>query len=1208
MKFRNRSAVKQITLCILSALTARAVTAAEVLPAGSSISDGVQLTEQQKRVLSGEIREQQEFLERQNFVAREYGNYQLEIYALRKLELIKGTNSPSYRLHLIRSMLRNGKTPRREIEELAGRLCTDTPETFECRQAKAILEVYSREMRMKLQAFNMHETNSDYENAVKDIDEIFGGAPAEEGLRFRYYSLMGNIDGRQQEAIAGLKEMKKQDPENIYLSRQIDELVAAYTASGYAYEGLKNIHDPSKKQLAAKYLQQAIRLQPESGKAVYWKKRLTELKYWNLVDQADDLASRGACARAAGLYAKAAEAYPSSPYSYVGAARCAVKLNDARMYRRYAQLAVKYASTESPQEAKRIRNTIMSLKGDLLMQEAKEASARGDEALAEKLTVEALGYNRDNPWPLYSLAGLKAQKEGFEAGNAVFRKSGANLKNPQFTYPYALFLNEYGHHSEAMQILGGCRSSDCKTLARKIGLELAAERHLDAALKYDKDGNHEAAIAERKAAVAARGNDPWIFYDIATGYRKLGRNSDAAATFEKLPAGILHTAEYAYPYSLLLSSMDEPQQAYEVLKPYEHRDESIDRALERYSSEAVVSEARRLYAGGRGDRSRAVTLLEQQMKDHPSLAAELANLYFEDGSYIQAAELYETAVRNVREEQIPAGRLIRLAECRLALGQKKQAAQIIDTLTDLYLGDREKQADPDISLSLGELDSLAGLCRRIGNRSCEEQAYEQGLELAGQPGNESEILFLRNYARAAASSGKPVNTYLEQLKKAWAAVEAVPYSADDDEFTATVRTRNSYRYLNENGTAQEAAPVSSFNDPLAAEPWLHSSVKKDLITAYRRKNHTVTAAVRYLRDPGHSGYSDQKAQNYILRYSTGLGSGDFILQTDVIHMDVGPLRGGAWNDLYGTCFSTGCTGQNTGRTTRATAALAWQNKEFYFDIGTAPKVGSNGSISMNDIAGAFTYTPDLEGFGFSVGIYRRAMNNSFLSFFGDLDPGTGRGFGAVKRNGVKLTASYPFSQSDGLWGNARYEILRGRNVENNSDWRLMAGYYNHIIDLPNRIVTIGPSVTWMSYKRDLGGYTLGQGGYYSPQKYLSVSLALTWKERTDNWSWLLQGGISETYSSSDPSARYPIRSLIPQNLADRDSIKSGSSDWSFGASIRGVVERRLTSNLVIGAEFRFEKSEEYSPNSAMLYFRWTFDDWNGDLPLPPDPPAAFAEW
>ena len=87
MKFRNRSAVKQITLCILSALTARAVTAAEVLPAGSSISDGVQLTEQQKKVLSGEIREQQEFLERQNFVAREYGNYQLEIYALRKLNL-----------------------------------------------------------------------------------------------------------------------------------------------------------------------------------------------------------------------------------------------------------------------------------------------------------------------------------------------------------------------------------------------------------------------------------------------------------------------------------------------------------------------------------------------------------------------------------------------------------------------------------------------------------------------------------------------------------------------------------------------------------------------------------------------------------------------------------------------------------------------------------------------------------------------------------------------------------------------------------------------------------------------------------------------------------------------------------------------------------------------------------------------------------------
>lgn len=57
--------------------------------------------------------------------------------------------------------------------------------------------------------------------------------------------------------------------------------------------------------------------------------------------------------------------------------------------------------------------------------------------------------------------------------------------------------------------------------------------------------------------------------------------------------------------------------------------------------------------------------------------------------------------------------------------------------------------------------------------------------------------------------------------------------------------------------------------------------------------------------------------------------------------------------------------------------------------------------------------------------------------------------------------------------------------------RWMTGYYYKVINENNRRVTVGLNNMIWHYDKDLSGYTLGQGGYYSPQEYLSFAVPVT---------------------------------------------------------------------------------------------------------------------
>ena len=84
--------------------------------------------------------------------------------------------------------------------------------------------------------------------------------------------------------------------------------------------------------------------------------------------------------------------------------------------------------------------------------------------------------------------------------------------------------------------------------------------------------------------------------------------------------------------------------------------------------------------------------------------------------------------------------------------------------------------------------------------------------------------------------------------------------------------------------------------------------------------------------------------------------------------------------------------------------------------------------------------------------------------------------------------------------------------------------------------------------------------------------------------------------------------ISPYNLDDLYAQNSSDSSVSFGGGIKFAIEQRLSSHLVVGAAFDAIKSEDYSPVNGVLYFRWFFEKWNGDLNMPPQGPTAIVQW
>ena len=278
-------------------------------------------------------------------------------------------------------------------------------------------------------------------------------------------------------------------------------------------------------------------------------------------------------------------------------------------------------------------------------------------------------------------------------------------------------------------------------------------------------------------------------------------------------------------------------------------------------------------------------------------------------------------------------------------------------------------------------------------------------------------------------------------------------------------------------------------------------------------------------------------------------------------------------------------------------ALSYAYDDITADIGLTP-VG----FTVTNPVGGVQWTPRLaDNLALRVIAEDRAITDSLLSYAGTRDPNTGTTFGGVTRarGRVNLEATLGLAS---LYAGAGGGVLDGEHVQQNTEIEAGAGGSIPVYRDGAQELRVGLDLVYLSYDRNLGFFTLGQGGYFSPQQYFAAIVPLNWRDKpTDDLTYEvgIGGGIQTFRQRSSPY--YPIDPILQQELVAQQNnaataipgvgaIHGGSHETGFAGNAHAAIDYRVTPNIHVGGNLAVEHAGNYTEGSGLVYARYIFND------------------
>ena len=887
---------------------------------------------------------------------------------------------------------------------------------------------------------------------------------------------------------------------------------------------------------------------------------------------------------------KAVQAYPNDP-AFLGALGLTyLRLNDRAQALRYFQ----QAKNAEPlvDRASRWVSLIQSTQDWLTLQKADPAAQNGQWDTARALYAQVARTDPGNVFAYIGLGDAALARQDTEQAWGYFRKAFAmEPENESTRNGLARAVAPLPPEQALARLNSLPKGLQKYVLTLRTGL-LIAQLEAQATNALNR-GQSDQAIMLLRQAQALNLTDPWLSYRLASVLLQQNQPAQALAAYD------LHLAHHGnepasrYAHALLLESTDAWNEALQSIAHIPAADWTDDMTAlaERVKTRQRIAQAQQLFDAGQVQA--AISALEQP-PENTATRLQVADWSLQMGDYDRALAYYRAVLR-----QEPDNLDAQLGELETWLAQGKT-----ETVRSVLA--RTPPQPAATADTLGLQRRLALLWAGVGERQKAQTLLSEATQRATGP----EPLLLRDYARvlAAEEPQKALDTYQKAMVDAgMLAPEHATQPRDNEAFTHAMQFKED-------------------------TDWLRNSLRSDADTLYQRENTTIQLNTdSWVGNDGTPGISRLQASTTVFQLNHPIQNGVGFIRADHIRLDAGTFETneqGEIDERFGTCIFPGIDAQgntqslpgcrnNLQQKANGTSfAIGWQGDRFRFDLGRTPE-----SFPISNWVGGIGITGDAGQVGWDLALSRRPLSNSLLSLAGATDPRTGIVWGGVLATGATLGLSWDQGGDHGVWSSLGYHKITGTNVAGNHRTRLMGGYYYRLINDTNRLATVGVNAMHWRYQRDLGNYTLGQGGYYSPQRYSSISLPVTYAQRTENWSFALRGALTRSVAKSRDESYYPLTGLLsgPTNALQLQGVSAagfqaanistgGGTSAQWGHSISGAVERRLNGHWVAGAGFDIQRGQDYTPSRFMLYLRYTVEPWRGSLPLNPTQLTPYADF
>ncbi len=850
---------------------------------------------------------------------------------------------------------------------------------------------------------------------------------------------------------------------------------------------------------------------------------------------------------------------------------------------------------------------------------------------------------------------LESQGASQEAGELL---AAAARLDPSSTWLFDTrmrWLIAHAGSTEAIEFIRA-RALDRKWNAAARDALLAAALNQRAA-EETQAGHPEAAIADLEAAIKLAPRDPWMRYRLAEQYRIGGAPDRGRAVLSEGVRTAPNDPNMRYAEALYLSSLEDYATAYAAvdgIDPSRRTAEMIS-LHDRLRVALARATARRLEGAGNLAGARAALLdVEPIAAAGLDRAADLAYAWIELGDPEHGIALVEPYMRgsgtpdpkvlltwaqvlNSAEDTARLAPALAALQSALGLSAESQAeVKRLQRALDLRLI-RALERERKFAEAGRRLDAL--LARDPGNRELRVARAELYLS-AGQPraardryaalaAEDPDDWETRlSYIRALTESGD-LALAREQLK---AVEEKMPNGDVELEIDLARRqlalgdsakalrtlqpllamspTRPDVLMLAARAQLAQRhfAVARAYFDRTAAlgtGPEVAAALRESAAIALRLES-SVTAGLLVRHQPGAAGMSEIDALTIPSAWILAAGyESRFTARADAVFLDAGRWSNSAALPLLGTIptAAAGAVRYTNDTQIGLSPGVGYQTDSLSVDLGSTPL-----GFLLPNIVGGIEWTPTWHSADITLGLARRAVTSSELSYAGLRDPISGTPWGGVVQTGPYVGVGI-YRENYGVSAALQASELTGTRVLDNQFLGARASTSWKFWSRADNRADAGVTLTYWSFRHDLSNYTFGDGGYYSPQSYVSLALPIELDGDRVGWSYKLRASPSFTVRQIHESAFYPDDPAL-QAAAQRTATLpdgysspyySGYHSSGFGLAAYAAAERKVAAGLVVGFMFDIDRTDYYHPSTVEIYFRHAFAPWATHTVSPPRP-------
>ncbi len=788
------------------------------------------------------------------------------------------------------------------------------------------------------------------------------------------------------------------------------------------------------------------------------------------------------------------------------------------------------------------RADVSSLRINAVRAEAKQDVADGDIEAAKNLLQSAIVQDTQSPWLRHDYAELLLSEGRKDDALSVIAPIEADTA-PDSIYAASLILVEADRTDEADKLLSKLSPSQMDPALRQLAIDVKVSEAISHAKLLSKDGRSAAALAELESLSAHTVESPSVLGDLALAFLDL-RQTDKAAELA-LKGAQTDTAEPMSYASVVvaLAKTGQDKAAADLL----------DRLVKRHGAPSSIGRLRALYASSAADRLRtegqlatAYDLLQSAWAVAPGnddLLGATARLYAAGHMYNQAGQVYEMILKS---HPADTQSWLGLARVAAAANAKPMVKKALEHAVQSSPSDYATfVAASEISGQAGDRrDAVAYLeqARRLVNR--ENQLADGAAFPASNP--------FTNAALPGGGGGMaaPFNPFALPSGRSGGQMASSlnPNSLNAGNLDAGNVGADAQPPVQADMLAASGGSAASYDPSLIRRDSEIQAIDQQISALEDSSAPNVEAGVQVRSRTGQSGLSSLGEIQANVGFGGSIGDLKLAVTATPTVLEAGSIGSSALA-FYGSNATLAAEGVGALKPPPLVGATLPNNAGVGVDVsatdgpvtatlGTTPlgfaRVNALGSVAVTE-----KLTPSTT---LTVGVDRKAVDDSITSYAGSRDPVTGKVWGAVTRNGVN--ASYGYDHDGvGLYVQANARVYQGVDVKSNTSGEFNAGGYLTPYKDDQSSLTVGVNVNFQGYANDQEFFTLGNGGYFSPKDFAVVSVPLNYRSSAGKFKFGLS--VAPGYQTFDEAAG-PIYPTSSSQQAVLDQLKAANNDVVAG--------------------------------------------------------------